>query len=370
MKVFTIIKQNLGLLFAPALLVLASCSSYQYSGYEADGIYGESRPGIWEQREQPQKQEVKPNNNNTYYKNLFAQQSEMYGEILEGDIFTDVDSYSSTPHYDNYMQDDQDGDGVAYSGGYAPWGNDPDSYTINIYNNGFYNPWYYGYGYGYGYYGYGYGYPYYRGWYHPYSPYWGGYYSPIAYGYGPYWSIGFNFGYGGYGYPYYGYYNYYNPYWGYHNTYYNRYDHIAYNATRRNEPVRYSEGVSRRNAISDARASSYSRSIREIRNSRTSTYGTSRSRSSNNNGDVNVYTRTNRRVESRPVYNSSRSSDSPTYQTRSRSSNNTYRSSSSRRSSMPARTTTRSSSSTRSSGTTTRSSSGSSRSSRGGRGGR
>lgn len=369
MKVFTIIKQHLGLLFAPALLVLGSCSSYQYSGYEADGIYGESRPGIWEQREQPEKQEVRPNNNTTYYKNLFAQQSEMYGEILEGDIFTDVDSYSSTPHYDNYMQDDQDGDGVAYSGGYAPWGNDPDTYTINFYNNGFYNPWYYGYGYGYGYYGYGL--PYYRpGWFGPgyYPQYWNGYYAPIAYGYGPYWDFGFGIS---FGYPYYGYYHYTNPYWVYGYNPYNRYDRIAYNATRRSEPVRYSEGVSRRNPISDARASSYSRSIREIRNSRTSTYGTSRSRSRNNNDEVNVYTRTNRRVESRPIYESRNSgSDSRTYQSRSRTSNNTYRSSSSRRSSsMPARTI-RSSSSTRSSATPRSSSSGGSRSSRGGRGGR
>lgn len=372
MKVFTFIKQNLGLLFAPALiLALASCSSYQYSGYEADGIYGESRPGIWEQQEQPQKQEVRPNNNNTYYKNLFAQQSEMYGEILDSDIFTDVESYTSTnPSYSNYLNNGEN-DGVAYSGGYAPWGNDPDTYTVNIYNNGFYNPWYYGYGYGYGYYGYGYGYgygyPYYGGWYNPYRPYWGGgFYSPIAYGYGPYWNIGFGYGYG-YS-PYY--YPYYNHYF---SPYYNNYHHnnrISYNATRRSEPVRYSEGVSRRSSDLNSRTSSYSRSIRDIRNSRTSNAGTSRTRSSNDN-DVNVYARTSRRTEASPVYNSgSNSSNSRSYQTRSRSSsNNTYSRSSSQRSA-PARTTTRSSSPTTRSSGTVRSSSSGSRSSRGGRGGR
>lgn len=143
MKLIYFFKQHLSLLFAPALLLaLASCSSYQYSGYEADGIYGEARPGIWEQ-EAPQTTEVKPSNNNTYYQNLFAQQSQMVGEMLEGDIFTDVESYSSNTGYDDYSETGGD---VAYVGGYAPWGNSPDTYTINIYNRGFYSPWYYGYG--------------------------------------------------------------------------------------------------------------------------------------------------------------------------------------------------------------------------------
>ena len=85
MKLYYTLKKNMSLLVLPAVLFsLVSCGSYQYSGYETDGIYGESRPGIWEE-EQPQSTQVKPNGDNSYYKNLFAQQSQMYG--LSGSVF-------------------------------------------------------------------------------------------------------------------------------------------------------------------------------------------------------------------------------------------------------------------------------------------
>jgi len=87
MKTYYPLKYRLRLLFLPAiLLALSSCSSYQYSGYETDGIYSQSRPGIWEQDE-TQTTQVKPNNSNNYYKNMFAQQSDMVGEMLQNDIF-------------------------------------------------------------------------------------------------------------------------------------------------------------------------------------------------------------------------------------------------------------------------------------------
>ncbi|APG61250.1 hypothetical protein [Christiangramia salexigens] len=365
MKLYHIIRKKLGLLAIPALLIsMASCSSYQYSGYEADGIYGESRPGIWEQ-EEPQNNQVKPNGNNTYYKNLFAQQSEMYGEILENDVFTDVESYSSNDGYDDY---NEVGGDVAYVRGNAPWGQDPDSYTINIYNNGmyggFYSPWRYGYAYNY--------FPFYDPWYYP-SP-WRGY----GYGYaGSYWNFGFNFGFGWGGRPYgYGPYNtwYNNYFYGYRPYYYShRHTDIVYNSGRRNSRVYYSDGENRRISSSD-RNSSYSRSIRDIRNSGSSER-TSRVRSSAVNSDNRqIYTRTNRRTQSTRSYNYGRDSrtrtSSPNYERSSRNSNRTYRSSPSRRSNTSTRpSSVRSSgSSSRSSGTTPSRSSGSSRSSRGGRG--
>lgn len=348
MRFYYYLRNNLNLLFIPVVFfTLVSCGSYQYSGYEADGIYGESRPGIWEQ-EEPQTTEVKPNNNNSYYKNLFAQQSEMYGEILENDIFTDVDSYTSNDGYENY---NETGGDVAYVGGNAPWGDDPDSYTINIYNDNFYSPWRYGWAYGYPY-------SYYGGWYDPwYNPYWYGPYwrhgywgGPIAYGYGSYWNIGFGFGYQYYG----GYYSPYNRYYygNYHYPYHYN-NRIAYNQGRRNSNPYYSDDDNRR---STSTRSSYSRSIREIRDSRSSDYGTSRVRSTaNNNTEQRVYTRTTRRTESSGSYESSRTrSSSPVYQRSSQSSNRTYRSSTPTRSSSSTRSsTTRSSgSSTRGSGTT------------------
>lgn len=361
MELYYTLRNKLSLLLAPmAVFALVSCGSYQYSGYEADGIYGESRPGILEQPEQ-EATEVRPNSNNSYYKNLFSEQSEMVGEVLESDVFTDVDSYSSNDRYENYSEIGGD---VAYVGGNAPWGQDPDTYTVNIYNNGFYggfySPWRYGYGFGF---------PYYGGWYDPYWPgnFWGGY-GPYAYG-GSRWNIGFglNFGFGfGHRYGYGGFGPYYNPYYPH---YYNNYDYynpyntrVAHNNGRRNSRATYSEGPSRRN--------SYSQRIRDIRNSRSSDYGTSRVRSSSGDSDARVYTRTSRRtVPARSYDTGSNRSSSPTYERSSRSSNSTYRSSSSRRSSSSSRSgSVRSSSSSSRSSGTTRSSGGRS-SSRGGRGG-
>ncbi|MBT8320000.1 MAG: hypothetical protein KJP01_07715, partial [Gramella sp.] len=162
MNLYYTLRNKLNLMFVPVVVfALASCGSYQYSGYEADGIYGESRPGIWEQQD-PESNEVKPNNNNSYYKNLFAQQSEMVGEYLESDVFTDVEDYTSNDGYENYSEVGGD---VTYIGGNAPWGQDPDTYSINIINTGFrgwYNPWVYGLRPGWGF-----GNPYFGGWYDP-----------------------------------------------------------------------------------------------------------------------------------------------------------------------------------------------------------
>ena len=389
-----ILNKKLNLILVPlSLFLLASCGSYQYSGYETDGIYSDSRPGIWEEQRAT---EVKPNSGNSYYKNLFAQQSEMVGEILESDVFTDVDSYSSNDGYEDYSEIGGD---VAYVGGNAPWGNDPDTYTVNFYNNGF------GFGYGYGF-GYGFGYPGYYGFHSPYiyGPRW---HNPYLYGIGPsfgfssfghpywYWGSAFSFGYGGfyggygygYGYPYYGGYGY--PYYGGGYGYNNN---VAYNTGRRNSTVYYRDGENRRsttsryNSSNRNRNSSYSRSIREIRNNRTAGYN-SRARSSADY-EQPVYTRTNRRSQSSRVYdyNQGTSRNPGTYRgtpTRRSSNNRSYTPSTSRRSSSTRSPSTRSSSSSRSSGTSVRSSSGSrssgsrssgsrssgSRSSRGGRGG-
>ncbi|MUP46753.1 hypothetical protein E0K83_13490 [Gramella sp. BOM4] len=359
MKLYYHLKDKLSLLLVPvAFFALVSCGSYQYSGYEADGIYGESRPGIWEQQEP---EEVKPGANSSYYKTLFAQQSQMIGDALEEDIFTDVESYSSNDGYEDY---NEEGGDIVYVGGNAPWGNDPDTYTVNFYNTGFYSPWAMGWGYGYPY----------GGWYNPwwdpwFDPFWpgGGFWGgPYAYGG---WNVGFGFGIGwGWGYG-----GYYRPWgWGgyygnyYYNNYYNYYDNVAYNNGRRNARAYSTSGVDRRST--SARASSYSRSIREIRNTRSADYGTSRVRNSvSRNDNAQIYSRTNRRTESGRSYEYNRNSNrSPVYQRSSSGSRTNSYSAPARRSSS---STTRSSgSSSRSSGAS-RSSGGGRSSSRGGRGG-
>ena len=135
------------------LLLLASCGSYQYSGY-SDGIYGESSRPVDRPRtgyERPQnaneQREEKLKEANSYYKNMFAQQADMIENAMQEDVvFTDIDSYSSNSQYseDEEMYDEEGT--MAYNGSYAPWGQgDADDTTINIYNTGFnygfYGPW-------------------------------------------------------------------------------------------------------------------------------------------------------------------------------------------------------------------------------------
>ena len=88
------------------LLLLASCGSYQYSGY-SDGIYGESSRPVDRPRtgyERPQnaneQREEKLKEANSYYKNMFAQQADMLENAMQEDVvFTDIDSYSSNSQY-------------------------------------------------------------------------------------------------------------------------------------------------------------------------------------------------------------------------------------------------------------------------------
>lgn len=349
MKLLYIFPKHLLFFMAPvSLLLLASCGSYEYSGYENDGIYGSSRSVT-----EGQNQIVTQESNGGYYKNLFAEEAALYGDVLdENSIFTDVESYSSTGSYE--VGDNQ----YAYSGGNAPWGEDPDSYSINIYYNGYM-----------GYYGSFYN-PYWGGGLYGYDPYWGpGFYGPGFYGrgyWGSSWSIGFGgfhpfFGYGYAAHPFfYGGGGYYNPY----NFYGNRYNHfrqdVAYNTGRRNAVSSYrsrtGEVLSRNSTYSDSRGrtSSYSRSIRNIRNSDDNSY--------RNNGRTvtRQYNNTNRNTNYR---SSTNRSQSPTINSRTSRSNNTY--------SRPAPTQTRSTNTVRSSSVnrssgTVRSSGGAGRSSSGG----
>lgn len=316
-----------------SLLLLASCSSYQYTGSDRDGVYGDTRRVYSEQEQYTQ------DTKSSYYKNLFAEEANLYNDLLtENAIFTDVESYTSTGG--DYTEQQPD-----YQGGNAPWGQDPDSYSINIYNNGFYGGFYN---------------PYWAGGYYPYHPYLGpGYWGPGYYGsswsigfggYYPYSGFGFGIGIGFASHPFY-----YNPYrwhypyhYRYHRNYYYR-PNVAYNTGRRNAVSSFRDGSrsNLRNAVNlDSRRqnSSYSRSIRNLRNS-DDQYGLTR----RSTGDYNT-SRRNTNTDSRYQ----RSRQQPT--TRSSRRNDTY--------SRPTTTNRSNTGTVRSSGTTR--SSGSGRSSSGG----
>lgn len=319
-----------------SLLLLASCSSYQYSGSDRDGVYGDTRR-VYSEQEQYTTQD----NKNIYYKNLFAEEADLYNELLAEDaIFTDVESYSSTGG--DYTEQQPD-----YQGGNAPWGQDPDSYSINIYNNGFYGGFYN---------------PYWAGGYYPYHPYLGpGYWGPGYYGSS--WSIGFGgyYPYSGFGFGigfavhpfYYSSYRWHYPYhYRYHRNYYYR-PNVAYNSGRRNAVSSFRDGSrsNLRNAVnldSRRRSSSYSRNIRNLRSSNDQ-YGLTR-RSTGN------YNTTRRNSDNRYQ----RSRQESTNRTSRRNDNNSRRTTTNRSNTG----TTRSSGTVRSSGTTR--SSGDGRSSSGG----
>jgi hypothetical protein len=185
--------RNKGLLLFSVFTVvlLTSCGgSYHAATYGDDGIYGSDTPET--------KTVVvveKPNSENSkYYEDYFGRTVTDYGEIVEDEVFTDVDSYSS--------QEVVEQDTEVARESYAAWEDAGDNVTINVYNtrpyysyyrpynywnNYYYNDWafcglswgwgsyYNNYGY-YGYnYGYNYGYPYY------YNNY--GYYGRRNYGY-------------------------------------------------------------------------------------------------------------------------------------------------------------------------------------------
>lgn len=319
MRDFNILPKNLVLLLAPvSFFLLASCGSYQYSGYE-DGIYGEANRNTNERQNQNANQEE---DNSSYYQNLFAEEAALYGEILSDNaIFTDVESYSSAGG------EYQPGELYNYQGGHAPWGHDPDTYSVNIYNNGFhggfFNP-FWGGGlafdpfFGPGYWGPGFWGP----------GHWGpGYWGPGMWGnnwrigfggFGPY---GFNYGFGGFGGFGPGYWGggFYSPYnnFGYNYGYANNYrQNEAYNTGRRNTTSSYGNrsntSANRSAAIQDSRGrtSSYSRSIRNLRGSNDNYRVTRRTVGREYSNRSNTEYNTNRRSSSRII--------------NSRSSNNTY----------------------------------------------
>lgn len=199
--------------------LFVSCGSYQQASYyDNDGIYNSGSQQVTEgsySTSQPKTQQQ----TNTYGE-YFSEKANQYQEVLDSEIFTDVDSYYGGTNQDsiapaskgNYFESNND-----YNG-YGGWGDNPTSVSINVYNGGYgyYSPWYGGYYGGYaGYWGYG-------GWY---NPWYGGYYG-VGWGYGyPGWGYGGGW-YGGY-YPYYPY-NPYYPYYGY-----NGYRHYGYTTGRR-----------------------------------------------------------------------------------------------------------------------------------------
>ncbi|MCH2196411.1 MAG: hypothetical protein MK119_20225, partial [Kordia sp.] len=111
-------------------MTLTSCGTYQQATYD-DGIYSSG-----EQRSETV--EVVNNNNgtNNAYQNYFEQKS-YEADDRYGDVFTDVESYSSQGNVE--PQTETNVDAIGYSESYSPWGETADDITINVYGGGWNN---------------------------------------------------------------------------------------------------------------------------------------------------------------------------------------------------------------------------------------
>ena len=120
------------------VLVVSSCGSYQQASYyEDDGIYSSGNEVVRVEKKSPQAVRVE-NTESDIYGDYFGQKADEYGEILEDEIFTDVDSYSSNGAIDSTavgaQSDYFDINSNTYRGN-AAWGDNPSNVTINVYDN-------------------------------------------------------------------------------------------------------------------------------------------------------------------------------------------------------------------------------------------
>jgi len=258
-------------LMVPLGLFLVSCGSYQQASYyDNDGIYTDDNPARTTEQRYPQTQRrVVPEDNNVYG-NYFGQKADEYEQILESEIFTDIDSYtgveqdSLNPEEEpEYYYDPNN----TYQG-YAGWGDNATSVTVNVYDN-----------WGWGGLGFGLGYPWYYnsywGWGNPWHyshGYWG--WNSLAWGWGGYYWGGY------YGYPYYGHGYYGYPYYRYGRGGYYGYGGYAYNRSRR--------------GIYDRSLASNSISGRSNLNTRINRAENSRYRSSSGRSNLNTSPATDR----------------------------------------------------------------------------
>ena len=134
-------------------LMVVSCGSYQQASYyDNDGIYADPNDRIVERAPQNSRPVTQQKEKNTYSE-YFGRKADQYEEILEGEVFTDIDSYSSEVENDSIAEDqltDYYSPDNDYQG-YAGWGDNVTDVNINIYESpgfGFYNPWFNTWGYG------------------------------------------------------------------------------------------------------------------------------------------------------------------------------------------------------------------------------
>lgn len=172
-----------------ALLGLQGCIVYEEaSGDYRDGIYYDGKPEYQVQKDTQRGVEQGDNLQADLYEDYFGQKAREYGELLDDEVFTDVESYTSDSDSIPEMGAD-----LAYRGN-PGWGDSDTNVTINYYDQGW-NTW--------GLYGAGWG-----GFWDPWwgVPYWGWRGGQFGLGWNFGWNnwISWQWGWGAWG----------NPYWG------------------------------------------------------------------------------------------------------------------------------------------------------------
>ena len=116
--------QILGVL--TSFLMLSSCGSFQYVGYDNDGIYNSEEVTVDVERASNSRE------GSEFYSNYFSLESQQMQDISEeNEIFTDVDSYNSGNAVNQQVQE--------IPGNNAGWGQVNDQIVVNIHNNGWNN---------------------------------------------------------------------------------------------------------------------------------------------------------------------------------------------------------------------------------------
>ncbi len=184
---FLLVKRSILLIMFSVFIF--SCGSYQYSGNINDGIYDENK-NVSYQQDVVQDAVYIDKTKNSYYQTVFTEKAMEYEQVkpLNDSIFTDVENYQSVVDNDSINNN------------YAPWGEDIDHLTINLYRGPAYSSirwsrlwnypiWLNNYGYGYGSawnnWGYGYNNYWLAPYMYPHGGFYNNFYSPfLSWGYG------------------------------------------------------------------------------------------------------------------------------------------------------------------------------------------
>jgi hypothetical protein len=144
----TYVRLKILLLIPFSTLLFTACGSYQQSSYyDNDGIYGDTEPiyrpqennstsrNTVPQQQTTTQQTTTQNNDAVLYENYFGQKAQQYEQMLNNteEVFTDIDGYTSLTLQDSI--DIATDINNRYENGYAGWGDNPSTTSINIYDN-------------------------------------------------------------------------------------------------------------------------------------------------------------------------------------------------------------------------------------------